>query len=286
MSFLSSLDFPAMSLADKTDTEDETLDSERNETAVPFPNLSLLDLDFSPRNIERVNPNPEKKPAAIPQRIIAQETAATHRKATVDTFKVGSAVEASKVAARFCADDENPRGTHKDKRQCTPVDYKKLYEESLQRNLDLEQQNYQLRLQQVEISTAKELYLKIFEDFPALIWRSRLDKKCDYFNRTWLEWTGKTLDQEFGFGWTEGVHEDDFDRCVKIYETAFDKREPFYMEYRLMNRDGEYRWIADNGRPFHDLDDTFLGYIGSCYDIHDKKMNGKNECQQQIHLGY
>lgn len=139
---------------------------------------------------------------------------------------------------------------------------------------ELEEENALLRRQRVEIKQAKELYLKIFEDFPALIWRSRLDKQCDYFNRTWLEWTGKTLDQEFGDGWTQGIHTEDFDQCLETYVKAFDKREPFYMEYRLLDKHGDYRWIGDHGRPFYDLDDvTFLGYIGSCYDITENKLN-------------
>lgn len=138
---------------------------------------------------------------------------------------------------------------------------------------ELEEENAELKRRQIEISTAKELYLKIFEDFPALIWRSRLDKLCDYFNRTWLEWTGKTMDEEFGNGWTKGVHPDDFDACLETYVSKFDRREPFYMEYRLLDRHGEYRWIGDHGRPFYDLDGTFLGYIGSCYDITDNKLN-------------
>jgi two-component system CheB/CheR fusion protein len=137
----------------------------------------------------------------------------------------------------------------------------------------LEAENAELKEKQVEISTAKELYLKIFEDFPALIWRSRLDKLCDYFNRTWLEWTGSTQEKEFGNGWTEGVHPDDFDACLATYVKSFDNHEPFYMEYRLRNQHGEYRWIGDHGRPFYDLDNTFLGYIGSCYDITDNKVN-------------
>jgi len=153
------------------------------------------------------------------------------------------------------------------------VDYKSLYQASLSRCRDLEDQNAELSRQHVEISTAKELYLNIFEHFPALIWRSRLDKQCDYFNQTWLNWTGRTVEQEFGFGWAEGVHKDDFDRCVKIYVEAFDKREAFYMEYRLKDRHGEYRWIGDHGTPFNDLDGSFLGYIGSCYDITDQRDN-------------
>lgn len=138
---------------------------------------------------------------------------------------------------------------------------------------ELETENSILKSDQIEISKAKELYLKIFEEFPALIWRSRLDKMCDYFNKTWLEFTGRTIEQEFGNGWAEGVHPDDFDFCVQTYITAFDRREGFLMEYRMKNKSGEYRWIRDFGRPFYDLDNTFLGYIGSCYDITEIKDN-------------
>lgn len=138
---------------------------------------------------------------------------------------------------------------------------------------ELERENTILRQQQIEITEAKELYLKIFEEFPALIWRSRLDKLCDYFNKTWLDFTGRTMEQEFGNGWAEGVHPDDFDFCLQTYVTAFDKRQSFLMEYRMKNRSGEYCWIRDFGRPFYDLDQTFLGYIGSCYDITENKNN-------------
>ena len=138
---------------------------------------------------------------------------------------------------------------------------------------ELENENSILRLQNIKINKAKELYLKIFEDFPALIWRARLDKLCDYFNRTWLEFTGRTMEQEFGNGWAEGVHPDDFDFCLQTYVTAFNKRESFLMEYRMKNKFGEYRWIRDFGRPFYDLDNSFLGYIGSCYDITEIKLN-------------
>jgi len=138
---------------------------------------------------------------------------------------------------------------------------------------ELERENSILRQQQIEITEAKELYLKIFEEFPALIWRSRLDKLCDYFNKTWLDFTGRTMEQEFGNGWAEGVHPDDFDSCVQTYVAAFDKRQSFLMEYRMKNKLGDYCWIRDFGRPFYDLDNTFLGYIGSCYDITENKNN-------------
>lgn len=138
---------------------------------------------------------------------------------------------------------------------------------------ELERENSILKQQHIEINDAKNLYLKIFEEFPALIWRSRLDKLCDYFNKTWLDFTGRTMEQEFGIGWAEGVHPDDYDFCLETYVTAFDKRKSFLMEYRMKNKLGKYCWIRDFGRPFFDLDNTFLGYIGSCYDITENKNN-------------
>jgi two-component system CheB/CheR fusion protein len=142
-----------------------------------------------------------------------------------------------------------------------------------ERIIALEAENAAMKLQQIEITQAKELYLKIFEEFPALIWRARLDKLCDYFNKTWLEFTGRTMEQEFGNGWAEGVHPDDFDACLHTYSNAFDNREAFVMEYRMKNKFGDYRWIRDFGRPFYDVDNSFIGYIGSCYDITEIKDN-------------
>lgn len=104
----------------------------------------------------------------------------------------------------------------------------------------------------------------------ALIWASGLDKLCFYFNRGWLEFTGRTLEEEYGNGWVEGVHADDLARCMRIYEDNFDKCRPFSMDYRLRHRDGEYRWIRDIGTPRYDTKGKFCGYIGHCMDIHDR----------------
>ncbi|MBU1249038.1 MAG: PAS domain S-box protein, partial [Proteobacteria bacterium] len=101
----------------------------------------------------------------------------------------------------------------------------------------------------------------------ALIWTATPDKLCDYFNEPWLAFTGRTLEQEVGNGWADGVHPDDFSRCLEIYVTAFDARQSFSMEYRLRHHSGEYRWIVDSGTPRHDSQGEFLGYIGHCLDI-------------------
>jgi len=105
----------------------------------------------------------------------------------------------------------------------------------------------------------------------ALIWAAGTDKLCNYFNRVWLEFTGRTIEQEMGNGWTEGVHLDDLGRCLDIYTKAFDRRETFSMEYRLKRYDGTFRWILDDGSPRYNSKSEFIGYIGHCLDVTNRK---------------
>lgn len=104
---------------------------------------------------------------------------------------------------------------------------------------------------------------------PVMIWMSGTDKACVWFNRPWLIFTGRSMAQEIGQGWSEGVHRDDFERCMDVYHSHFESRKEFRMQYRLRRHDGMHRWIDDTGTPRFARDATFLGYIGSCTDIHD-----------------
>ena len=114
-------------------------------------------------------------------------------------------------------------------------------------------------------------YLHILDDFPLLVWCSGTDGMCDYFNNTWLAFTGRTLQQELGIGWAEGVHPEDLKRCLSTYINAFNERKPFEMEYRLRHADGDYRWVFDVGRPVFSLAGHFTGYIGSCLDLTERQ---------------
>jgi PAS domain S-box-containing protein len=128
-----------------------------------------------------------------------------------------------------------------------------------------------LKLQSVALRESEQHFRTLANSGLALIWTSGTDKLCNYFNEPWLRFTGQPLEHELGNGWTEGVHPDDYDRCLQIYVSHFDRREPFSMEYRLRRANGEFSWILDLGNPRYDSDDNFLGYIGFCYDITERK---------------
>lgn len=112
-------------------------------------------------------------------------------------------------------------------------------------------------------------FCEVMDAAPVMIWVSGTDKQCVWFNRPWLTFTGRDMQQEFGNGWSEGVHPEDFDRCLETYVSHFDARKEFRMEYRLRRHDRTYRWIDDTGIPRFARDGSFLGYIGSCSDIHE-----------------
>jgi len=121
---------------------------------------------------------------------------------------------------------------------------------------------------------------------PVLIWMAGVDKLCTFFNKPWLKFTGRSLEQEVGNGWAEGVHPDDLQKCLKIYTEAFDARKAFVMQYRLRRYDGEYRWISDQGVARHDARGNFAGYIGSCVDVTEllNKERALREFEERVVL--
>jgi PAS domain S-box-containing protein len=130
------------------------------------------------------------------------------------------------------------------------------------------------RRQQASVLRESEERFRLMADTaPTLIWMSGTNKLCTFFSHGWLAFTGRTLEQELGEGWADGVHPGDLDRCLAIYSGAFDSRMKFAMEYRLRRHDGEYRWIVDYGVPRFGSNGDFLGYIGSCIDITERKLS-------------
>ncbi|HEX7863179.1 MAG TPA: PAS domain-containing protein [Verrucomicrobiae bacterium] len=109
-----------------------------------------------------------------------------------------------------------------------------------------------------------EYFQHLADGAPVMIWMSGADMGCFYFNTAWLQYRGRTLSQEFGNGWAEGVHPEDLERCVQHYVSSFQQRVPFVMSYRLQHHTTEYRWILDRGSPHYTATGEFLGFFGGC----------------------
>jgi PAS domain S-box-containing protein len=109
------------------------------------------------------------------------------------------------------------------------------------------------------------------EAAPVLLWMAGADMGCTYFNQGWLAFTGRTMEQELGFGWADNVHPDDAERYLDLYTAAFTARQPFEIEHRLRRADGVYRWVLDRGVPLETAEGDFAGYIGSAIDITIRK---------------
>jgi PAS domain S-box-containing protein len=133
--------------------------------------------------------------------------------------------------------------------------------------LDITQQ----KKEEQQLKESVELFQTMADNVPAMIWMSGKDKFNDYFNKAWLEFSGRTQEQESSEGWLQGVHPDDKEKCNEVYKNALRDKKGFYSEYRLRRYDGQYRWIADNCVPRLAPTGEFAGFISACIDIDDQK---------------
>ena len=132
--------------------------------------------------------------------------------------------------------------------------------------------NTEQHLAEETLRASEERFRIMADTAPVMIWMSGTDKLCTFFNKPWLDFTGRPLEAEFGNGWTEGIHPEDLEHCLQTYVACFEARRPFGMDYRLRRHDGQYRWIFDQGVPRFSSSGKFLGYIGSCVDITERKQ--------------
>lgn len=140
-----------------------------------------------------------------------------------------------------------------------------------------EQKDYEAQL-----IRSKESFLKMMEDFPALVWRVDINGSCDYLNRVWLEFTGMKKEEALGEGWTKAYHPDDRADYIKLMTDAFNKKMRFETEKRIKRFDGKYRWGIIIGTPYYDLENHFAGYIGTINDITEKKIAEEGRRKYEI----
>ncbi len=136
------------------------------------------------------------------------------------------------------------------------------------------------------LTESEQRFHAVADAAPVPMWMTGPDKVCTFFNKTWLDFTGKSLEQEIQHRWIERAHPDDAGKCRQTFDTAFDRREAFVMQYRLRRYDGEYRTVTDSGVPRYDVRDNFLGYIGACVDITDllRQQEALHEIEERIAL--
>jgi len=132
-------------------------------------------------------------------------------------------------------------------------------------------------------SGAERRFRELLEATPFMVWMSGTDAVCTFFNRAWLEFRGRTLEEEIGSGWAEGLHPDDRDLCLETYLKAFTARTPFRVQYRVQRAGGEYGWIENSGTPL--IEDTvFVGFIGTVTEVSDRRSSMFTPDRESVRL--
>lgn len=146
---------------------------------------------------------------------------------------------------------------------------------------DLTDQTSALRMRIAELEAearrlkmeCEERFRRLADSAPMMIWMAGPDARCTYFNRTWLEFRGRTLEEELGNGWTAGLYSDDHDLCIETYIKAIPARQSFHIQFRMERADGQYCWVENAGVPRYDEAGEFAGFMGAANDITDRKRS-------------
>jgi PAS domain S-box-containing protein len=132
-----------------------------------------------------------------------------------------------------------------------------------------------------ELRESEMRFRTLADTAPVMIWMADTNKDFIFFNKRWCSFTGKPANEQISGSWISFVHPEDKNRLNNVYNEAFQQRNEFEIEYRLQRYDGSYRWISSQGIPRYSGDGAFLGYIGTCHDINERKLAG-NELERRI----
>ncbi|HTS63897.1 MAG TPA: PAS domain S-box protein [Candidatus Acidoferrales bacterium] len=128
----------------------------------------------------------------------------------------------------------------------------------------------ELERQKERQARAEQQFRDLMDTAPVMTWMAGPDALCTHFNKAWLDFRGRSEDDEAGNGWTHGVHPDDRDISVETYLKAFSARQPFRMQFRLQRAGGDYCWVEQNGVPRNE-NGQFTGFIGTVTDVSDRR---------------
>jgi PAS domain S-box-containing protein len=142
----------------------------------------------------------------------------------------------------------------------------------------------ELQRQLARQRTGEERFRRMADAAPILIWMSDNNAAYTFLNRYWLEFRGRTMEEEIGNGWTQGLHPDDRDLYLATYLKAFAARQAFRAQYRVQRSDGEYCWLENNGAPHFEEDGEFTGYLGAAFDITDRRRNVFTPDEESVRL--
>jgi PAS domain S-box-containing protein len=132
-------------------------------------------------------------------------------------------------------------------------------------------------------ASGDQRFRELLDASPVMVWMSGTDALCTFFNRAWLEFRGRSLEEELGNGWTAGLHPDDRDLCLETYLKAFSARTPFRMQYRVQRAAGEYAWVENMGTPL--IEDTvFVGFMGTFMDVTERRTRAFTPDRESVRL--
>ena len=179
---------------------------------------------------------------------------------------------------------ERPLRPEKGLREIFPVPIKLM--KAIRLRISRDERKSESKKMKKRIPAEVDQFQVMADSVPVLMWRSGPDQSRGYFNKTWLAFTGRTVEDERGEGWAQGIHPEDYHQCLEAYRVACGNQEPFSREYRLRHVSGEFRWVWEVGVPVVGSDGDLLGYCGTCTDItHWKKSELKlAEVQKGEHL--
>lgn len=247
--------------------------------------VMIVDVTLDTKPVIYVNPAYERITGYSSDEVVGRRSSLFERHAgsttTLDALR--HAVQESQEAQAVILDEHKDGSSFWNELHLSPI---RNADQHVTHYVVIHQNVSDRKLAEDRLRSSEQHLRQTMDMLPDMIWIADTTKNCNYFNKTWLEFTGRNIEQERGTGWSQNVHPDDLERCLRTFQEAFDRRDQFRMEFRLRRHDGIYRTIMDVGVPWFEQDGRFIGYLGSCLDITDRKDAVAALRQREVELAH